>query len=140
MEELKFEIKKSGIDNLGAFAKEDIPIGTFLIEYTGERIDNEEAERRETINDEIGVTYIFCVDKDSYIDGSVGGNESRFLNHSCESNCDYVIKGGKIFFYSNRDIKKGEELTIDYDYDPNSKKEICRCGSNVCRGFINGKE
>ena len=140
MEKLKFEIRQSKIDNRGAFATEDIPKGTKIVEYIGEKIDNEEAERREAINDEKGVTYIFCLDDNSFIDGAVGGNDSRFINHSCEPNCDYLIEDGRIFYYANRDIKKGEELTIDYDYDADSKREICLCKSINCRGFINGSE
>jgi SET domain-containing protein len=137
MEKLKFEVRESQIDNRGAFATEDIPKGTQIIEYIGEKIDNEEADKREGINDEIGVTYIFCLDENSCIDGAVGGNESRFINHSCEPNCDYAVENGRIFYYANRDIKKEEELTIDYDYDADSKKEICLCKSKNCRGFIN---
>ncbi len=137
MESKKFIIKESKIDCRGAFASEDIPEKTFLIEYVGERIDGAEAEKRETINDEKGVTYIFCVDEDTFIDGAVGGNDSIYFNHSCDPNCEYVIKEGRIFYFSDRPIKKGEELTIDYEYDKDSKREICRCGSKNCRGFIN---
>lgn len=140
MEKLKFEIRQSEIDNKGAFATEDIPKGTRVAEYVGEKINSEEAERRETINDEKGVTYIFCLDEEYCIDGAVGGNDSRFINHSCEPNCDYAIEDGRIFYYANRDIKKGEELTIDYDYDADSKREICLCKSKNCRGFINGSK
>lgn len=140
MKKLKFEIRKSKIDNRGAFATEDIPKGTMIVEYVGEKISNEEADKREETNDERGVTYIFCLDENSCIDGAVGGNESRFINHSCEPNCNYLVENGRIFYYSNRDIKKGEELTIDYDYDADSKKEICLCKSEKCRGFINSLE
>jgi uncharacterized protein len=137
MENKKFIIKRSNIDNLGAFAIKDISKGEFIIDYIGEKITNKEAERREEINDELGITYIFCLDDETCIDGSVGGNDSRFINHSCDPNCDYVIEDGKILIFSDRLIKKGEELTIDYEYSKDSKKEICRCGNKNCRGFIN---
>ncbi len=133
-------IKKSKIDNFGAFAVEDIPEDTCIIEYTGELISNEEAEKREIENDKNGATYILCIDEKNCIDGSIGGNESRFVNHSCDPNCDIVLKDGRIFYYSRIKIKKGEELTIDYGYDNDSKKEICKCGSKNCRGVINDLE
>ncbi|MFH1899976.1 MAG: SET domain-containing protein-lysine N-methyltransferase [Patescibacteria group bacterium] len=140
MRQFEIVIKKSKINNFGAFAVTDISENSFLIEYIGEKISNEESQKREIINDKEGVTYIFCLDEQNFIDGAIGGNESRFINHSCNPNCKIVRKKGKIFFYSKRKIKKGEELTIDYAYDKNSKKEICNCGSENCRGFINELE
>lgn len=137
MRQLELIVKESSIDNRGAFAVGDILPDTFVIEYRGERIPKGEAERREGINDLTGVTYIFYLDDDTYLDGAVGGNESRFFNHSCNPNCRVVRSDGKILFYSKRQINEGEELTIDYAYDKDSRREQCKCGSNNCRGFIN---
>jgi SET domain-containing protein len=133
----KLKVKKSKIHGYGLFADEEIPQDTLIIEYIGEKIINEEKRRREIENYKKGVTYIFYLDGISWIDGEFMGNDSRYVNHSCNPNCNIVWKNGRIYFYSKRLIKKDEELTIDYDYDKDSKKEICNCGSKNCRGFIN---
>ncbi|MFH1641647.1 MAG: SET domain-containing protein-lysine N-methyltransferase [Nanoarchaeota archaeon] len=130
-------VKQSRIDNLGLFAETEIPAKTLIIEYTGEKITGKEADKREMENDKKGATYIFCLNENCYVDGAVDGNQSKYLNHSCDPNCDIVMKKGRIFFYSSRLIKIGEELTIDYSYDADSKKEKCDCGCDNCRGFIN---
>lgn len=132
-----FSVKKSKIDHFGLFSRIEILPNTRLIEYTGEKISNLEAERREKVNEREGATYIFCLDDDFSIDAAVGGNDSKYLNHCCDPNCKVVRKNGKIFIYSKRLIKPGEELTIDYSFDKDSKKEICRCGSENCRSFMN---
>ena len=132
-------VANSGIDRKGLFADEDIKENTAIIEYTGEKITNEEADGRERINDMAGTTYIFVYEDQSFcIDGAVGGNDSRFANHSCQSNMYLNFIDGHIYFVASRDIKKGEELTYDYafDYDPLCLVK-CFCGSNNCRGTIN---
>ena len=137
MGQYKLRVKKSKIHGYGLFADDELPQDHFLMEYVGEKICNEEKIRRENENDKKGVTYIFYLDDNCWIDGELIGNDSRYVNHSCDPNCNIVWKNGRIFFYSKRLIKKGEELTIDYAYDKNLKKEICKCGSVNCRGFIN---
>ncbi len=130
-------VRKSKIDNFGIFSTTEILPNTYLIEYTGEKITNLEAERRELENEKKGATYIFCLDDNYSIDAAVGGNDSKYLNHSCDPNCKIVRKMGKILVYSKRLIKPSEELTIDYSFDKDSKKEICKCGSENCRSFMN---
>lgn len=132
-------IKNSKIEGKGMFAAEDIPKGTTIIEYLGEKITNEEADKREIENDKTGRTYIFYLDDKYSLDGAVGGNDSIFVNHSCEPNCNYVYKKGRIFYEAKRDIKKGEELTIDYEFDYEEPLTPCFCGSKNCRGTINKK-
>ncbi len=132
-----FTVKKSKIDHFGLFSIIEILPNTRLIEYTGEKITNLEAERRENENEKKGSTYIFFLNDDSFIDAAVGGNDSKYINHSCDPNCKIVRKKGKIFIHSDRLIKPSEELTIDYSFDKDSKKEICRCGSENCRSFMN---
>lgn len=132
-------VTNSSIDRKGLFAAEDIKEDTTIIEYTGEKITNEEADNRERINDISGTTYIFVYEDQTFcIDGAVGGNDSRFANHSCDPNMYLDFVNGHIYFMADRDIKKGEELTYDYayDYDPEAIC-ICRCGSVNCRGMIN---
>ncbi len=132
-----FTVKKSKIDHSGLFSTREILPNQRLIEYTGEMITNLEAERREKENEKKGQTYIFLLNDDSFIDAAVGGNDSKYINHSCDPNCTIVRRKGKIFIHSDRLIKPGEELTIDYSFDKDSKKEICRCGSKNCRSFMN---
>lgn len=133
----KISVKGSSIHWRGVFAEEDIQPDEFIIEYTGERIDSEEANKRELENDRRKVTYIFELDEDNYIDGAFGGNISKYINHSCDPNCKIERIDGKVMIYSARKINAGEELAYDYGYDKECEKEICNCNSKNCRGFIN---
>jgi SET domain-containing protein len=137
-------MRRSRIHGRGVYARKDIPKGTRLIEYTGERINNAEADRR---NDaESGGkhhTFLFILNSRTCIDAAVGGNISRFINHSCDPNCVAWIEGQHIWIDAERDIKKNEELAYDYEYDflPEYTVEDlemypCRCGSTKCRGTI----
>lgn len=109
-----------------------------VVEYTGEKISTEETERRERINDLNGTTYIFILDDDYCIDGAVGGNISKYINHSCDPNLEVEITDGRIYFLALRDIQKDEELSYDYayDYEPGFLCP-CHCGSPKCRRTIN---
>jgi hypothetical protein len=139
-----FVIKPSPIQGLGAFATERIRRGTRLIEYTGERMTPDEADRRYPDDgDQRHHTYLFAIDDDVVIDAAVGGNDARFINHSCAPNCDAVIDDKRIFIEAIRDIEPGEELTYDYAYvlderhTPTAKRRYpCNCGSSRCRGTI----
>ncbi len=133
----KLIIRASKIHGQGLFAAEDIPANKYLIEYTGEVVTRREALKREKEDDERGITYIFDVNSRISIDAVRGGNESKYINHSCDPNCKVVRRADRIFLYSKKPIKKGEELTYDYAFDKDSKKEICKCGSPRCRGLIN---
>ena len=144
---LPFEIRASPIQGLGAFATEAIPRGTRLIEYVGERLSPDEADRRYPDTDERHHTYLFAIDDDVVIDAAVNGNEARFINHSCEPNCDAVIDEQRIFIESIRDVAVGEELTYDYAYvlderhTPAAKRRYpCTCGAPRCRGTILAKK
>ena len=141
---LPFEIRKSSIQGRGAFAKRQIRKGQRLIEYTGDRITPEEGDRRYV---EDGMrrhhTFLFTVDAKTCIDGKRGGNESRYINHSCDPNCEAVIEDGRIFLFAKKAMAPGTELTYDYQYErtPEHTKEDeefyrCLCGSPKCRGTI----
>ena len=143
-----FRIAESPIQGLGAFATEKIPKGIRLIEYAGERLTPQEADERYP-DDESGRhhTYLFAIDDDVVIDASVNGNDARFINHSCEPNCDAVIDGGRIWIETIRDVEAGEELAYDYAYilderhTPAAKRRFpCHCGSAKCRGTILAKK
>lgn len=145
--DLPFEIRESPIQGIGAFATRCIPAGTRLIEYAGERLTPEEADKR--YPDESGErhhTYLFAIDDDVVIDAAVGGNAARFINHSCDPSCDAVIDDGRIWIETIRDILPGEELAYDYAYvleerhTPAAKRRFpCHCGSSNCRGTILAK-
>lgn len=138
----------SGVHGRGAFATEWITAGTRIIEYAGERITPEEADRRDP-DDAPGPhhTFLFAIDDDVVIDAGVGGNDARWINHSCDPNCDAVIEDGRIWIEAIRDIAPGEELAYDYAYElkerhtPAAKRRYpCRCGAARCRGTILAKK
>ena len=129
---------------LGAFAVRWIPEGTRLIEYAGARITPVEAdERYPEVPGEVHHTYLFAIDDDIVIDASVNGNEARFINHSCDPNCDAVVEDDRIWIETIRDVAAGEELAYDYAFilperhTPAAKRRYpCNCGSSKCRGTI----
>lgn len=137
-----FVVKESGIHGRGVFAAKDIRKGKPVIEYKGEHISQDVAnERFEEKDGEHHHTVLFTIDDDTVIDASSKGNEARFINHSCDPNCEAIQYGRRIFIESVRDIKKGEELTYDYHLQvdkPHTKKKLalyaCHCGAKNCRG------
>lgn len=147
-EGMPFEIRRSEIQGRGAFATRRLRAGQKIVEYTGERINQAEGDRRYA---EDGMarhhTFLFTLDDDLLIDGGRGGNASRFLNHSCAPNVEAVIHGdgpaGRIYFHALRNIQPGTELTFDYKYertDAHTAEDeqfyACRCGTPACRGTI----
>ncbi len=137
-----YEIRESAIQGRGVFAKRRIRPGQRFIEYTGERISNEEADGR--YDDEKMQrhhTFLFTVDRKTVVDGNRRGNDSRFINHACDPNCEAVIEKGRIWIYALKNIQPGVELGYDYQYertnDPgDAKLYLCQCGSPRCRGSI----
>ncbi len=127
----------SGIHGTGGFAINAIEPGTHIIEYIGERIDKAEAHRRCSRNNQ----YIFSLDDESDIDGDVAWNPARFINHSCDPNCEALNEEGLIWIVSKRSIQPGEELTFNYGFDLENYKEYpCACGAANCVGFIIAEE
>jgi SET domain-containing protein len=140
-----FEVRRSPIHGRGVFAVRPIPRGTRIIEYTGERVSPEEADRREAKKREDDThTMLFTVDKKTVIDATRRGSDARFINHACLGNCRSHNEDGRIFIEARRLIQPGEELTYDYqlslDGDTVTKKlrrlYACRCGSPRCRGTL----
>ena len=139
-----FELRKSDIQGRGAFATRRIRKGTRIIEYIGEKITSEEGDER---YDDSAMgrhhTFLFSLDNGYVIDAAVGGNEARFINHSCDPNCEAIIEKGHIYIDALRTIHPGEELAYDYAYersdDHTEEDEAlykCRCGADSCRGTI----
>ena len=143
-----FEIRSSPLQGLGAFATRAIPAGTRLIEYVGQRMTPDEADAKyDDENGERHHTFLFAIDDDVVIDAAVDGNDARFINHSCDPNCDAVIEDKRIWIETIRDVRPGEELAYDYAYileerhSPAVKKRYpCYCGAPDCRGTILGKK
>ena len=142
-DDLPFEIRTSPIQGKGAFATEFIPAGMRLIEYAGERLTTAQADARYPEEDDRHHTFLFAIDDDVVIDAAVGGNDARFINHSCDPNCDAVVDDERIWIETLRDIEPGEELAYDYAYEleerhsPAAKKRYpCFCGAASCRGTI----
>jgi uncharacterized protein len=116
--------------------------GTRIIEYLGERITPEEADRR--YDDERDVrapVLLFTVSKRTLIDAGVDGNEARYINHSCEPNCEAVLEAGRVYIEALRTVSPGEEVTYDYRLEREGDNELgwearyaCRCGTPSCRG------
>lgn len=138
----RMRVGKSRIHRLGVFAAEPIPAWRKVIEYTGERLSNREAEKRFLKGwRQRGASsiYFFEVNRRCVVDGAVGGSGAELINHCCDPNLRARKIAGRIFYFSRRRIRTGEELTVDYRYDRRARRVRCRCGARNCRGTINQK-
>ena len=139
-----FKIRRSAISGRGAFALRDIATGERLIEYVGERISHAVAdERYDDASMKSHHTFLYSVSIRTVIDARVGGNDARFINHSCDPNCEAVIERSRVFIYARKPITLGEELNYDYGYErdgtetaEDEARYACRCGAKRCRGTI----
>ncbi len=127
-------VAESPINGRGCFATAFFPKGRKIAEYAGERIARREVARRTRRRRKLRICGI-----DSYwsIDGSVGGNGTHYINHSCEPNSYLKTLYGHLLFIALRDIRPGEEITVDYILTHHSDRKKCRCQSPSCRGTIN---
>ncbi len=138
------QVRNSPVHGRGVFAAQRIKKGARILEYLGDRVSHEAADKRYEDHDESdNHTFLFIVDKHTVIDAGVGGNDARFINHQCEGNCESVIENRRVFIDATRDIEPGQELGYDYEIgrekdDPPNVDEIyaCRCGSPKCRGTM----
>jgi hypothetical protein len=138
-------VQASVIHGTGVFAKRPIPKGTRVIEYAGRRFAKaellEQAERGER-----KMTYVLNLDADTAIDGAEQGNDARFINHSCEPNCELYIFDAIPYIYAMQDIPAEVELTFDYHLQSATSRRIsralgrelfpCHCGAPTCRGSL----
>ena len=140
-------VRRSARHGRGVFAVATIPAGTRIIEYTGELISEAEGERRYPTpadgSEEPEHTYLLTLDDERVIDANVGGNAARFINHSCEPNCEPIAYGDQMWIVAIRTIRPGEELAYDYaieldePHTPARKRRFpCRCEAKRCRGSI----
>ena len=128
----RLTVKKSNIYGKGCFALTHFPARKKIKLYEGELIKGSR-KIQARIRKQTGTAIkIITIDADIAIDGAVGGNETAFMNHSCDPNAFIrVVPGQKVAVFARRDIQPGEELTIDYR-DPNHPA-VCRCGAANCR-------
>ncbi|XP_010534715.1 PREDICTED: histone-lysine N-methyltransferase ASHH2-like isoform X2 [Tarenaya hassleriana] len=142
----KFERFQSGKKGYGLRLLEDVRRGQFLIEYVGEVLDILAYEARQKDYAAKGEKhfYFMTLNGNEVIDAGSKGNLGRFINHSCEPNCrteKWMVNGEIcVGIFSLRDIKKGEEVTFDYNYVRvfGAAAKKCYCGSSHCRGYIGG--
>ena len=137
-------VRDSKVHGKGVFALKRIPKGTRLWEYVGERMSHKRVnERYEGADERDNHTFLFAVDRNVVIDATREGNDSRFINHGCDPNCESTIEDRRVFIDVIRTIKPGEELNYDYQIgrDKNDPADVdviyaCRCGSPKCRGTM----
>lgn len=138
------EVRVSPVHGRGVFALRTIRKGTRIIEYQGERISQEEGNRRYGDDDsDRPHVVLFTVDDDTVIDAAVNGNDARFINHACAPNCEAVDDGGRIFIEAIRTLRAGDELSYDYKMqhedhadETTRKRYACRCGAPECRSTM----
>jgi uncharacterized protein len=137
-------VRNSAVHGYGVFAVRRIRKGTRIFEYLGERISHAAADLRYADKDpNDNHTFLFVLDAKTVIDAGVNGGDARYVNHSCDPNCESVVVGRRIFIDAVRTVQPGEELAYDYaivrDHsDPKNVDDIyaCRCGASGCRGSM----
>jgi SET domain-containing protein len=134
-------VRESRIHGRGVYATRAIRKGTRIIEYTGKRVSWESVPE----NSDDPHTFLFGLHNGKdVIDAAIGGNQSRWINHSCDPNCEAIEdENDRVFIYALRDIGAGEELSYDYALemdDPRTKESekesACHCGTPRCRGTM----
>ena len=136
------EVRQSTVHGRGVYATDAIAKGKRIIEYTGQIV----SWRQATPQADGPHTFLFgLTNGKDVIDPEIGGNEARWINHSCEPNCEAIEEGNRVFIYALRPLQSGEELFYDYGLEvdePRTKKlereYECRCGSSKCRGTLLG--
>jgi SET domain-containing protein len=134
------EVRSSHVHGRGVFATKRIRKNTRIIQYTGKRVTWESVPD----DSDDPHTFLFGLDDGALvIDPTIGGNDARWINHSCDPNCEAIEEDGRVFIYALRDIRPGEELSYDYrlevDEPVTREKEAesrCSCGSSNCRGTM----
>jgi SET domain-containing protein len=135
----RIEVRKSGVHGRGVYATQFISEGTRIIEYTGQRVSWEDAPNEENNPH----TFNFGLENGEVINPEIDGNEARWINHSCDPNCEAIEEDDRVFIYAMRDIESGQELFYDYALEidepitEESMQEFeCHCGVARCRGTM----
>ena len=136
----RIEVRESRVHGRGVYATRPIAKGTRIIEYTGKRMSWEDAPN----DPDSPHTFNFGLDNGEVIVPEIGGNEARWINHSCQPNCEAIEEDDdRVFIYARRNVRAGEELFYDYalEIDEPRTKELeiehaCCCGTSKCRGTM----
>lgn len=129
----RVRIGESRIDGEGLFAAVDMKKGTRIIRYLGEKISKAESERRLAQ----GNVYIFELNDRYSLDGQTLKNTARYINHSCDPNCEVEMINNTVWIVAIKDLQEGEELSYNYGYDAREyEKNPCNCGAKNCCGYI----
>ncbi len=132
---IRVHIGPSRMHAEGLFTTIDITKGTKIIQYIGAKIAKEESDRRLAA----GNVYIFGLNERYSLDGDTPKNTARYINHSCDPNCQTEQFGNTIWIVSSKDIQAGEELTYNYGYEvDDTPADPCHCGAHNCCGYILG--
>ncbi len=142
----QLEVRASGVHGRGVYATGTIRKGACIIEYTGRHLPWKEAMDLPPDDPKNPYhTFFFSLDNGDVIDASVDGNEARWINHSCDPNCETSEEGDRIFVYALRGLRPGDELFYDYKIIPAERRTkklekefACYCGSAKCRGTMIG--
>lgn len=140
-----YAVRSSPIHGRGVFATRTIRKGAAIIEYRGQRTTWETGSERQGLDPaEPYHTFLFELDDGSVIDASVRGNAARWINHSCDPNCEALEDDdGRVFIHARRTLRAGDELAYDYRLQLDGRitkadREAyqCRCGAARCRGAL----
>ncbi|WP_350357512.1 SET domain-containing protein-lysine N-methyltransferase [Paraburkholderia fungorum] len=136
-------VRRSPVHGKGVFALRRLSAGERIVEYKGEIMTWRKARSRHRRYGDMGHTFLFGLSDARVIDGALGGNSARWLNHACDANCEAVEVERRVFIEATTSIEAGEELFITYGLttdeplnDEVRQQYICRCGSDVCRGSM----
>ncbi|KAJ8908191.1 hypothetical protein NDN08_008285 [Rhodosorus marinus] len=141
--------KAEGGKGWGLKPLEDVEKGTFVMEYQGQVIDEDDYERRKKRYEGEKNFYFMNLTPDLYLDASRKGNLARFINHSCDPNCatqKWTVSGEPcVGIFAVKDIPKGCEITFDYNIESGARGETsaavkCECGAPNCKVWLTGKE
>ncbi|MBI1177892.1 SET domain-containing protein-lysine N-methyltransferase [bacterium] len=133
----KVIFRRSNIHGMGGFALKTIRKGSRIIEYVGEKMDKKESLRR----CEDGNVYVFEINDEWDIDGSVDWNPARWINQSCSANAETDVIKNRVWIMATRTIRAGEEITYNYNFDLSEYEDYpCNCGAPHCPGFMVAEE
>jgi len=140
----RIQVRRSGVHGKGVFTLTPFAKGERIVEYTGQLITWKQAEKRHPHDpSDPNHTFYFHIDDGRVIDGKFGRNAAKWINHSCQPNCETDEEDGRVWILAKRAIAPGEELNYDYGlildgrHTAKVKKQFeCRCGSRKCRGTM----
>lgn len=141
-------VRRSRIHGKGVYTTRKIRAGTRIIEYTGAYIPKKEAKELGPHNPADPYhTFYYLLENGDVIDAGKGGNDARWINHSCAPNCVMEEEQHRLFVYALETIYPGDELFYDYSIDPGERRTkavekayVCLCGAAECRGTMLGEK